>query len=322
MAEKLAELLSLRVSAASRAAVSGGPDVVYTANIDPVFTIGPKVHGGSMQMLIAHAARTAFAELVPEKTAQEKTAQEKTAQEKTAQEGVSQEGVSQEGVSQGDAGGATELVPVAISSDYLSAPDPAEVELAVTVRKRGRTVSLLHVDLRQGGRTMVSSSVTLARLDTGRSRHSASTVLDALPIEPPPDGIHIDNSPISEAIHLGPALDLVLDPESFPALRGETGEPLVRGWVRPKAGEPDSGFAVLVCDVSPPVVMNLAFFGWAPTVQLTTYVRRQPVGGWLRFAATSSEVGPAMFEEDHLVVDSSGAVVAQSRQLALLPQPR
>ena len=77
---------------------------------------------------------------------------------------------------------------------------------------------------------------------------------------------------------------------------------------------------MLVCDISPPVVMNLALFGWAPTVQLTTYVRRHPAPGWLRFAATSTEVGPGMFEEDHLVVDSTGTVVAQSRQLALIPQ--
>jgi hypothetical protein len=29
-----------------------------------------------------------------------------------------------------------------------------------------------------------------------------------------------------------------------------------------------------------------------------------------------------MFDEDQLVLDSTGAVVAQSRQLALIPQPR
>ncbi|NED69040.1 thioesterase family protein, partial [Streptomyces sp. SID10244] len=211
-------------------------------------------------------------------------------------------------------------IPVAISSDYLAAPDAAAIDLEVLLRKRGRTVTVMTVDAVQGGRTMVSSSVTCARPDAGAPHHTAPTVLDGTPSEPPPSGIALDDSPIAEVNHLGPALDFVLDPETFPIARGETGEPVVRGWVRPKGGEPDTNFAVLVCDISPPVVMNLALFGWAPTVQLTTYIRRHPAPGWLRFAATSTEVGPGMFEEDHLVVDSTGTIVAQSRQLALIPQ--
>ena len=33
--------------------------ITYRAEVDPVFTIGPKVHGGSLQMVVAHAARLA-----------------------------------------------------------------------------------------------------------------------------------------------------------------------------------------------------------------------------------------------------------------------
>jgi hypothetical protein len=65
--------------------------------------------------------------------------------------------------------------------------------------------------------------------------------------------------------------------------------------------------------------MNLHLFGWAPTVQLTTYLRRRPAPGWLRIQASSTEVGHGWFEEDHLVLDSTGQVVVQSRQLAMLP---
>lgn len=268
-----------------------GPDsITLRAHIDETFTIGPKVHGGTLQMVVAKAARTALTALTPD----------------------------------GDrlAAAAAAMIPVAISSDYLTAPDAADIDLVITVRKRGRTVTVLSVDAVQLGRTVVSSSVTMARPDSGRPHHSAPTVLDSLPVEPSPMGIPLDGSPIAEVNHLGSAIDLVLDSETFPVVRGETGEPLVRGWIRPKGVEPDEYFTVLVGDISPPVVMNLALFGWAPTVQLTTYVRRHPAPGWLRFAATSSEVGPGMFEEDHLVVDSTGTVVAQSRQLALIPSGR
>ncbi|PKZ65488.1 thioesterase family protein [Gordonia terrae] len=269
----------------------GGPDsITLRAHIDATFTIGPKVHGGTLQMVVAKAARTALTALTPD----------------------------------GDrlAESAAAMIPVAISSDYLTAPDAADIDLEISVRKSGRTVTVLTVDAVQLGRTVVSSSVTMARPDSGRPHHSAPTVLDALPVEPSATGIPLDGSPIAEVNHLGAAIDLVLDSETFPVVRGETGEPLVRGWIRPKGVEPDEYFTVLVGDISPPVVMNLALFGWAPTVQLTTYVRRHPAPGWLRFAATSSEVGPEMFEEDHLVVDSTGTVVAQSRQLALIPSGR
>ncbi|WP_074853009.1 thioesterase family protein [Gordonia westfalica] len=275
----------------------GGPDAItLRAHIDETFTIGPKVHGGSLQMVVAKAARTALTALTPPP-----------------------------GLDGGDpklAEATAAMIPVAIASDYLTAPDAADVDLAISVRKRGRTVTVLQVDAVQQGRTVVSSSVTMARPDTGTPHHSGPNALDGTPAEPPSTGITLDGSPIAEVNHLGAAIDLVLDAETFPMVRGETGEPLVRGWIRPKGLDPDEYFSVLVCDISPPVVFNLAMFGWAPTVQLTTYVRRHPAPGWLRFAALSTEVGPGMFEEDHLVVDSTGTVVAQSRQLALIPAGR
>ncbi|MFW0785962.1 thioesterase family protein [Gordonia sp. CPCC 206044] len=279
MTEKLDQIRDL-----TEAGRDGDGRITYRTVIDPVFTIGPKVHGGSVQMVVARAARSALDALVPVGEAAE------------------------------------QKYPVAISSDYLSAPDPAEVDIEVTVRKTGRTVTVLTVDIVQGGRTMVASSVTCARPDVGAPRYSAPNLLDLMPVEPTRTALWLDGSPLEEVNHLGPALELALDPVTVPMVRGEKGDPVVRGWARPKGGEPDAEFGILIGDISVPVVMNLGLLGWAPTVQLTTYVRRYPAPGWLRFAATSTEVGPGMFEEDHLVVDSTGAVIVQTRQLALIPQ--
>lgn len=295
---KLADLLRLTPAGPSDRPIPDddiGATRTFLATIDPAFTIGPKVHGGTMQMIVAHAAAAAFGDR------------------------AAADGATPAAPDAGGRAGAGQ-VPIAIASDYLAAPDPGVVDLTVTLRKRGRTVSLVTVDLGQGGRTMVSSSVTLGRLDSGRAHHSAPGLVDDLPAQPPADGFVVGASPVSEVMHLATAVDLVLDPATFPVVRGEQGDPVVRGWARPQEGEPDTDFAILVCDVSPPVVMNLALFGWAPTVQLTTYVRREPAPGWLRFAASSVEVGAGMFEEDHVVVDATGALVAQSRQLALIPQ--
>ncbi|MGV9714208.1 thioesterase family protein [Gordonia sp. NPDC003424] len=278
MSNKLAELLTL-----TEVARAGDDRISYQAFVDPVFTIGPKVHGGSLQMVVAHAARSALTAL-------------------------------------GDAAVDEAKIPVAISSDYLTAPAPAELTLDVTIRKRGRTVTVMSVDAVQDGRTMVSSSVTLTAPDTGPSHHSAPTLLDATPAEPTADSLPLEGSPMEAFNHLGGALHLVLDHSAAAFSRGEKGDPVVRGWARPRDAEPDEDFAVLVGDISLPVVANIGLAGWAPTVQLTTYVRRRPAPGWLRFAASSIEIGPGMFEEDHLVVDSEGTVIAQSRQLALIPK--
>ncbi|MDV3206450.1 MAG: thioesterase family protein, partial [Rhodococcus ruber] len=55
-------------------------------------------------------------------------------------------------------------------------------------------------------------------------------------------------------------------------------------------------------------------------VQLTAYLRRLPAPGWLRIMPDSTVLGNAWFEEDHTVVDATGAVVVQSRQLAMVPR--
>ncbi|SON59037.1 hypothetical protein MSIMFI_00519 [Mycobacterium simulans] len=57
----------------------------------------------------------------------------------------------------------------------------------------------------------------------------------------------------------------------------------------------------------------------APTVQLTAFLRAMPVDGWLRVIGTCVEIGHDWFDEDHIVVDQMGRIVAQSRQLALVP---
>lgn len=290
MAPELAELLNFRVD--DRAA--DGSAIVYRGAISPVFTIGPKVHGGSLQMMVAAAAREALVDLAP---------------------------------ADADPALLAGVTGIAVASDYLAAPDPAEVELAVRILKRGRTVSLARVEVTQHDRVMATSTVTLGRPDSGEPHHRRVAEFDGLPPVPPAEAIAIDDSPLGEVMHLAPALELALDPGWFPVLTGGTGDPAIRGWTRPRdrAAQPPTmaaDFPVLVCDVSPPVVMNLGLFGWAPTVQLTTYVRRFPVSdghGWLRFAATSTEVGQGMFAEDHVVVDETGALIAQSRQLALIP---
>ena len=56
--------------------------------------------------------------------------------------------------------------------------------------------------------------------------------------------------------------------------------------------------------------------GWAPTVQLQVLVRALPAPGWCLVEARSSEIAGGWVDEDYRIWDSTGRLVAQSRQLA------
>ncbi|MFE3360726.1 thioesterase family protein, partial [Streptomyces californicus] len=215
------------------------------------------------------------------------------------------------------------MAPIAASSDFLGAPDPGKVEYAVHIRKKGRQICLVDAELIQNDRTLVRTAFTFGHLDATATRWSGPDT--DMPAEPTDTALrYTPDSPMGKIVHVSQSAHVLLDPTWGEFLRGETGDPRLRLWIRPFDGdEADplarAAFAMMAADMSPPVPMNLGHFGWSPTVQMTTYLRRVPAPGWLRVIATSREVGERMFDEDQLVLDCTGAVVAQSRQLALIP---
>jgi len=78
---------------------------------------------------------------------------------------------------------------------------------------------------------------------------------------------------------------------------------------------------LLAVDIAPPTVAHLGHRGWAPTVELSCLLRSAPTPGWLAFQAQATVVADAWFDEESTVWDSTGRVVAQSRQLALVAAP-
>ena len=257
----------------------GSDGMTFDGELNEHWTIGPKVHGGAMLALCANAARTALS-------------------------------------GHGD----THLQPVAVSASYLWAPDPGPMRLVATIRKRGRRVSLVDVELNQGDRTAVRTVVTL-----GEPEHQAPPLLSFNPVVPlmtpePPPGLEPigPGHPMEHIVHLAHGCDI------RPALttlgpRSDGGPPVIEMWVRPKDDPPDVLFALLCGDVSAPVTHAVERAGWAPTVQLTAYLRAIPADGWLRVICSCVQIGQDWFDEDHTVVDSAGRIVVQSRQLAMVP---
>ena len=211
--------------------------------------------------------------------------------------------------------------PLAVSGSFLWAPDPGPLRVVTTIRKRGRRVSLVDVELNQGDRTAVRVTITMAEPE-----HHAPPLLSVNPVVPlmtpePPPGLEPigPGHPMADVVHLAHGCDIRPSLTTM-APRADGGPPVIEYWVRPKEGSPDVLFALLCGDVSAPVTLGVNRSGWAPTVQLTAYLRGMPADGWLRVMCTTMQIGQEWFDEDHVVVDCEGRIIVQTRQLALVPQ--
>jgi DNA-binding transcriptional LysR family regulator len=267
-------------------ALTPSGDGGYDGELNEHWTIGLKVHGGAMLALCANAAV------------------------KEHSRGLSDSGEHRSGAVQ----------PIAVSGNFLWAPDPGPMRVVTTVRKRGRRVSLIDVELNQGDRTAVRAAVTL-----GDPEHHVVPLLSVNPVvalmtpDPPPGLEPIGpGHPMEDIVHLAHGCDIRPSLTTFTP-RTDGGPPVIEYWVRPKGVAPDVLFALLCGDVSAPVTFGVNRMGWAPTVQLTAYLRALPADGWLRVLCTTVQIGQDWFDEDHIVVDCEGRIIVQSRQLAMVP---
>jgi len=197
--------------------------------------------------------------------------------------------------------------PVAVSGYYLSAgrPGPAAVH-----------------DDGEADRERVTALATYADLATLPVDVRTTAVAPDLP--PPDRCVSVaDTSPdfLQEASLLE-RLDLRLDPACLGWMHGRpSGRGVVSGWLRMADGrEPDALLLLLAVDALPPVTFDLGLFGWTPTLELTVHVRAAPAPGWLRVRHATRNFAGGLLEEDAEVWDSTGRLVAQSRQLALAPR--
>ncbi len=215
--------------------------------------------------------------------------------------------------------------PVAVSAHYLSASTPGPATVAVDVRREGGSVATAAVEVVQDGVTRITALATCGDLDRFAARAPDVRTTAAEPVLPPPDDCVRSSDVPADVRAFVPMLDrfdLRLDPAHAAWGAGEPGMTgVIAGWFRWADGRaPDALSLLTVCDVLPPVTFDLGMPGWAPTLELTVHVRADPAPGWLKVRHETRNLAAGMFEEDCEIWDSAGRLVAQSRQLALLPR--
>jgi acyl-CoA thioesterase len=207
--------------------------------------------------------------------------------------------------------------PVTISVHYFYPGKPGDVTIETRVLKQGRRFSSGTATLLAQGRTLLSCIGTFGDV----TEASGPEIVDQGPPEmPDPD----DCLPVAATPFMGKT-DLRLHPEDGQFRLGKrTGRALMRGWFRLRDGEPADTIALLcAADAFPPTAFNADLpLAWTPTIELTVHVRARPAPGWLRCKFATHFVTSGFLEEDGEIWDATGRLVAQSRQLALVPHGR
>ena len=104
------------------------------------------------------------------------------------------------------------------------------------------------------------------------------------------------------------------------AVVNESKPAISEGWVRLSDGAPPTALSLpLFADAFPPSLFaKLGSVGWVPTIELTVHVRRKPADGWIQARFECDDLIGGRLIESGTLWDSTGRVVARSRQLGLL----
>ena len=210
--------------------------------------------------------------------------------------------------------------PVTVTAHYLAPGKPGPVSVAVEITKQGRTFGTATATLGAEDRPLLRVLGTFGEL----ADQDGPQLVD---LEPPPMPSPEQCIPVEPTDTFPPPftarVELRLHPDDATFLRGNpSGHTRMRGWFRLRDGEVADTIALLcAADAFPPTVFNADLpVAWTPTIELTTHVRYRPEPNWLRCRFATHFVSGGFLEEDGEIWDDTGRLVAQSRQLALVPR--
>ena len=211
--------------------------------------------------------------------------------------------------------------PVSVTAHFLSPGRAGPVTISPTIIKQGRTFSTVSASVAGPEKPVIELLGSFGELENV----DGAVLVDAQPPElpSPQECVKIEPHPRGFPPPLMNKLDLHLHPEDALFYEGRpSGKPLVRGWIKLAGDEPIDAFGLmLVADAFPPTVFNANLpSAWVPTLEMTIHVRGIPEPGWLRCTFNTRFITGGVLEEDGEVWDSTGRLVVQSRQLALMPR--
>lgn len=203
-----------------------------------------------------------------------------------------------------------------ITSTFLRSPDIGPATVHVDVLRAGRGVSQVHASLVQNDAPCVDAVLVQGVLHDSDPWWSVATPAE-LPDES--DCVRMPRRAPGAQFEV-PLMDMVehrLDPSGLGFTRGAPGGAgSVGGWIRLADGATWDPMSLLIAlDSTPPAAFDLGLVGWAPTIQLSAYIRRLPAPGPVRVRTHATDIGDDRMDETTYAWDSKGRLVGQATQL-------
>jgi hypothetical protein len=210
--------------------------------------------------------------------------------------------------------------PLTVTGHYLAPTTPGQAELRLDLAPDARRLATGSAVLVQDGTERVRALATCSDL----ARHQGASWTDArMPdVAPFADCVPAaDYAPAPMPFH--DVVDVRLDPAYAQWNAGGADTAELRGWLAFRDGRPADTLALLLfADAMPPPVFRvLGPLGWVPTLELTVHLRARPAPGPVAGVFRTRHLTSGLLEEDGTLWDSTGRLVALSRQLALVREP-
>jgi acyl-CoA thioesterase len=217
--------------------------------------------------------------------------------------------------------------PLSITAHYLAPGRPGPVVIGVDAARVGGRLATLSADLTQGDRVLIRVLGTFGTRAGDSVQLTLAPPRD-LPAFDSPSLVPRRGSPLATPSGLPDRLDVRLRPgdDGF-ATGSPSGRAEIAGWFAFADQRPEEALdalaVLLAADAFAPPIFNsrLVEPNWVPTIELTVHVRGRPAPGPLMARFRSDVVAGGLLGEDGELWDVDGRLVAQSRQLALLPRP-
>lgn len=213
--------------------------------------------------------------------------------------------------------------PISVTTHFLRPVQGGGAgRIEASLVRSGRTVSVATGSLHQAGadRLIVSAVFGDVGIAGGSEGDEGAPAIErTAPVIPPPDRC-IDRTELLQGVELPIAsrVDVRIAPER--SVAGASPDAVMEGWIRLADGTPPSTMSLpLFADAFPPSLFaKFGRVGWVPTIELTVHPRRRPAAGWCQARFECDDLIGGRMVETGTLWDSTGHVVARSRQLGLL----